>query len=92
MGTNLLQLSIIMDMKLILFVEKPQIRKEKELKNYIKIAGLFGLEDEEGEFAEVVKRGILKTIDRNWMDTLAAMDQMKEGIGLRGYGQKDPLQ
>jgi len=67
-------------------------QKEKDFKNYIKFAGVFGIEDEEEEFAEVIKRGILKTIDRNWMDTLAAMDHMKEGIGLRGYGQKDPLQ
>lgn len=34
---------------------------------------------------------MLKTIDRNWMAHLYAMDQLKEGIGLRGYGQKDPL-
>jgi preprotein translocase subunit SecA len=78
--------------ELIDYFVKTHHQKEKEFKNYIKIAGVFGMEDEEAEFAEVVKRGILKTIDRNWMDTLAAMDHMKEGIGLRGYGQKDPLQ
>jgi preprotein translocase subunit SecA len=33
----------------------------------------------------------LATIDRLWMDHLDAMDDLREGIGLRGYGQRDPL-
>ncbi|MFC1711729.1 preprotein translocase subunit SecA [Patescibacteria group bacterium] len=33
----------------------------------------------------------LNTIDRLWMDHLDAIDNLREGIGLRGYGQKDPL-
>jgi preprotein translocase subunit SecA len=32
----------------------------------------------------------LQTIDNQWMDHLLAMDHLREGIGLRGYGQKDP--
>ncbi len=34
---------------------------------------------------------LLHTIDTHWKDHLYAIDQLKEGIGLRGYGQKDPL-
>ncbi|MFH1851700.1 MAG: preprotein translocase subunit SecA [Candidatus Neomarinimicrobiota bacterium] len=34
---------------------------------------------------------ILRTIDEKWKDHLYAMDQMREGINLRAYGQKDPL-
>ncbi|MCD6532749.1 MAG: preprotein translocase subunit SecA [Deltaproteobacteria bacterium] len=34
---------------------------------------------------------LLHTIDNLWKDHLYAIDQLKEGIGLRGYGQKDPL-
>ncbi|MBI3303755.1 MAG: SEC-C domain-containing protein, partial [Deltaproteobacteria bacterium] len=34
----------------------------------------------------------LQTIDSLWKDHLLAMDHLKEGIGLRGYGQKNPLQ
>jgi preprotein translocase subunit SecA len=34
---------------------------------------------------------ILTTIDKLWMDHLDAMDDLREGIGLRGYGQLDPL-
>ena len=33
----------------------------------------------------------LQIIDAQWKDHLLAMDHLKEGIGLRGYGQKDPL-
>jgi preprotein translocase subunit SecA len=34
---------------------------------------------------------MLQVIDMQWKDHLLAMDHLKEGIGLRGYGQKDPL-
>lgn len=34
---------------------------------------------------------LLYSIDSNWKDHLYAMDELKEGIGLRAYGQKDPL-
>ena len=35
---------------------------------------------------------MLHTLDTLWKDHLLAMDHLKEGIGLRGYGQKNPLQ
>jgi len=34
---------------------------------------------------------ILKVVDAHWMDHLDAMDQLRQGIGLRAYGQRDPL-
>jgi preprotein translocase subunit SecA len=34
---------------------------------------------------------ILRTIDEKWQDHLYTMDQLREGIGLRAYGQKNPL-
>jgi preprotein translocase subunit SecA len=40
------------------------------------------------EFAKVV---ILRTVDRKWMDHIDAMDQLRQGIHLRAYGQTDPL-
>ena len=40
------------------------------------------------EFERVV---ILKVIDRKWMDHIDDMDQLRQGIGLQAYGQKDPL-
>jgi preprotein translocase subunit SecA len=34
---------------------------------------------------------MLQSIDTHWKDHLLSMDHLKEGIGLRGYGQKDPV-
>jgi len=34
---------------------------------------------------------VLQVVDTQWKDHLLAMDHLKEGIGLRGYGQRDPL-
>ena len=35
---------------------------------------------------------LLQVVDRKWMDHIDAMDQLKQGIGLRAYGQVDPVQ
>src|SRR6185436_11219500 len=37
------------------------------------------------------KMVMLQVIDHHWKDHLLGMDQLRDGIGLRGYGQKDPL-
>ncbi len=37
------------------------------------------------------KLAVLQTADAKWMDHLDAMDQLRQGIGLRAYGQRDPL-
>jgi len=42
-------------------------------------------------FKEVSKFLLLSTLDGLWKDHLLSMDHLREGIGLRGYGQKDPL-
>ena len=62
---------------------------------------LFGLAKEaynkkEQEVGEVNMRGveraiIFQTMDMLWMDHLDEIDYLREGIGLRGYGQRDPL-
>ncbi len=44
------------------------------------------------EMVQYLERMImLQVVDSQWKDHLLAMDHLKEGIGLRGYGQKDPL-
>ncbi len=53
------------------------------------------LHDKEEKFGthlmeQVMKIVMLQSIDAHWKDHLLAMDHLKEGIGLRGYGQKDP--
>ena len=40
---------------------------------------------------EVVRSVVLSTIDKFWMDHLTAIEDLREGINLRGYGQLDPL-
>ena len=40
---------------------------------------------------EIIKYAYLSSIDNLWIDHLDAVDDMREGIGLRGYGQRDPL-
>jgi preprotein translocase subunit SecA len=40
---------------------------------------------------QIEKIVMLQTLDSLWKDHLLAMDHLKEGIGLRGYGQKNPL-
>ncbi len=40
------------------------------------------------EFERVV---MLKVVDQKWMDHIDSMDELKDGIGLRAYGQKDPV-
>ncbi|HIO70187.1 MAG TPA: preprotein translocase subunit SecA [Nitrospirales bacterium] len=42
-------------------------------------------------FRHAEKMVMLQVIDAQWKDHLLGMDHLKEGIGLRGYGQKDPL-
>jgi preprotein translocase subunit SecA len=41
-------------------------------------------------YQEILRYFILETLDRNWKDHLLSMDHLRDGIGLRGYGQKDP--
>ncbi|MBF7081637.1 preprotein translocase subunit SecA [Desulfallas sp. Bu1-1] len=44
-----------------------------------------------GLLRELERMVLLRIVDEKWMDHLDAMDQLREGIGLRAYGQKDPL-
>ena len=46
---------------------------------------------DENVFDQFQKWVVFRTIDENWREHLAAMDQLREGIGLRAYGQKNPL-
>ena len=61
--------------------------KEKALQNYDKKAEEIG----QNEIGEVERVVMLKVVDQKWMDHIDAMDELKDGIGLRAYGQKDPV-
>ena len=57
--------------------------------NYEKITKLAG---EAGiNWRQVEKAVLIRSFDMLWMEHLEAMDHMRAGIGLRGYGQRDPL-
>jgi preprotein translocase subunit SecA len=47
-------------------------------------------EDSKEHYPEILRYFMLEALDRNWKEHLLNMDYLKEGIGLRGYGQKDP--
>ncbi|MDE7158300.1 MAG: SEC-C domain-containing protein, partial [Clostridiales bacterium] len=43
------------------------------------------------DFSDVERRFLLRVVDSNWIDHIDAMDQLRKGIGLRAYGQTDPV-
>ncbi len=43
------------------------------------------------DFSLIERNVLLKTVDRNWIDHIDAMDQLRKGISLRAYGQVDPI-
>ena len=57
--------------------------------NYNKIQQ--GFKDNGFNFKEIEKQILIRSIDTLWIEHLEVMDYMKRGIGLRGYGQRDPL-
>ena len=69
----------------------------KELKQHLKEQAVLLYEAKETEFPEIeqfreLERVVLlKVIDRKWMDHIDDMDQLRQGIGLQAYGQRDPL-
>jgi preprotein translocase subunit SecA len=72
-------------------------RKEKEIQRVTEriqdhppqlLDRIFG---KERNLEGFIRQRMLETLDRHWMDNLYAMDHLKEGIGLRGYAQRNPL-
>jgi len=55
-----------------------------------RVAGTSGASASASRIA-VIKDGILQQIDTLWREHLQSMDALRESVGLRGYGQKDPL-
>jgi preprotein translocase subunit SecA len=55
---------------------------------YAKKATMLGGED---DFRQLERMVMLQTVDNLWKDHLLSMDHLKEGIGLRGYAQQNPL-
>ena len=72
-------------------------KQQKELKHLLKERAVKAYEAKEAEFPEpehlreVERVVLLRAIDGRWMDHIDDMDQLRQGIGLQAYGQKDPL-
>ena len=74
-----------------------QDMRQKELKHLLKERAVKAYEAKEAEFPEaeqireIERVVLLKVIDARWMDHIDDMDQLRQGIGLQAYGQRDPL-
>ena len=72
-------------------------KKKNALKQQLKEEAVKLYESKEAEFPqaeairEIERVILLKVIDRKWMDHIDDMDQLRQGIGLQAYGQRDPL-
>lgn len=76
--------------------EKLQGLETEEVAQRLKAAAHKKYDEREAEFGETVMREVervvlLRSVDTNWMDHIDAMDQLRQGIGLRGYGQHNPV-
>ena len=80
-------------------ITKERISKPKKdsLKQQLKEEAVRFYETKEAEFSEpeMIREAervvLLKVIDRKWMNHIDDMDQLRQGIGLQAYGQRDPL-
>uniref|UniRef100_UPI0040262E50 preprotein translocase subunit SecA n=1 Tax=Agathobacter sp. TaxID=2021311 RepID=UPI0040262E50 len=74
-----------------------EVKNVKQLMQHLKEEAVLLYEAKETEFPEIeqfreLERVVLlKVIDRKWMDHIDDMDQLRQGIGLQAYGQRDPL-
>ncbi len=70
---------------------------QKQLQELVQERAQVAYEEKESEFPEeeqireVERVILLKVIDRKWMDHIDDMEQLRQGIGLQSYAQKDPL-
>ena len=77
--------------------EQRSSMKKAELTHMLKEKAVKLYEAKEAEFPEpeavreLERVILLKVIDRKWMDHIDDMDQLRQGIGLQAYGQRDPL-
>jgi len=75
------------DFKIVTHAELADLLQGRIKARYEEKEKLFGLE----MMRLLERRIILDIVDAQWKDHLLSLDHLKEGIGLRGYGQKDPL-
>ncbi len=79
-----------------LTVEYLQNLSREELAEYLQKLAIEYYEQREESVSPAIMRELenivmLKVVDSHWMEHLDAMDMLREGVGLRAYGQRDPL-
>ena len=83
--------------KIVLTEEQIKHMKKDELLQQLKEEAVKVYEEKEAEFPdpdqirEVERIILLKVIDHKWMDHIDDMDQLRQGIGLQAFGQRDPV-
>ena len=85
-GTNYVTPERLMKWDYELALKKICRKVEKEYEKKIE-----ELKEQGVDFSNVERRVLLMTVDRNWIDHIDAMDQLRKGISLRAYGQVDPI-
>ena len=94
---NTLLLPVIPIAPVVLTDEQKKSMKKNELKHTLKEAAIKLYEEKEAQFPqaeqmrEIERVVLLKVIDNKWMCHIDDMDQLREGIGLQAYGQRDPV-
>ena len=87
----------IVPLKPITLTDEMKKMKKKELMHNLKEQAIKLYEAKEAEFPEseqmreIERVILLKVIDNKWMAHIDDMDQLREGIGLQAYGQRDPV-
>ena len=94
---NSLLLPVVPISPITLSDEQRKGMKKNELKHMLKEAAIKLYEEKEAQFPqaeqmrEIERVVLLKVIDNKWMAHIDDMDQLREGIGLQAYGQRDPV-
>ena len=94
---NSLLLPVVPISPITLSDEQRKGMKKNELKHMLKEAAMKLYEVKEAQFPqaeqmrEIERVVLLKVIDNKWMAHIDDMDQLREGIGLQAYGQRDPV-
>ncbi len=94
---NTLLLPVVPIPPVVLTDEQKKGMKKNELKHMLKEAAIKLYEEKEAQFPqaeqmrEIERVVLLKVIDNKWMSHIDDMDQLREGIGLQAYGQRDPV-
>ncbi|HZY99716.1 MAG TPA: preprotein translocase subunit SecA [Candidatus Baltobacteraceae bacterium] len=90
------ELDVVFPVKGVASVSDLEKKDREEIRRFLNAKALEAYEAKENEVTPEILRVVeqrylmLPIIDRQWVDHLYVMDHLKTGIGLRGYGQKDP--